>query len=77
MPVVSGTTLIRRALNTRNRKVSIATLARELDVSVVALELFASDDKALIPDRVLKHLARRLPGGTYDEDRNVVRLTSS
>jgi hypothetical protein len=75
--MISGTTLLRRALNTRNRKVSIAVLARDLDVSVVALELFATDDEALLPPRVLDALAKRLLGSTYDEDRNVVRLTSS
>jgi hypothetical protein len=75
---VSGTTLIRRALNTRNRRVSIATLARELDVSIVALEMFASSDKALLGPRALDHLAKRLLGGgaAYDADQEVVRMAA-
>jgi hypothetical protein len=74
--MISGTTLIRRALNTRNRKVSIAVLARELDVSVVALELFATDDEALLPPRVLDALAKRLLGGSYDAECDVVSVVT-
>ena len=39
MPEVSGTTLIRRALNQAHRR-SIPALARELGISVLALEAF-------------------------------------
>ena len=77
MPEVSGTTLIRRALNQAHRR-SIPALARELGISVLALETFAANDKALLGPRVLDHLANRLLGGgaTYDHDQNLVRMAA-
>jgi hypothetical protein len=74
--MISGTTLIRRALN--RRRSDIPSLAKELYIAPEALETFVSNDKAQLGPKVLDALAKRLLGGgvTFDPDLNLIRMAA-
>jgi hypothetical protein len=63
----SGSSVIRRALASRNRKLNLAGMARDLAVPSTALEAFACGDAKLAPEILVK-LAERIWHGHLKYD---------
>lgn len=70
---VTGTDVIRVALQARVRKLNTASLARDLGLSSDTLDQFASGKRSLPPD-TLKALTKDLWGGHAEYDPAIDRL---